>query len=135
MDVRPSDISESVEKEQKRVILVDPEEGIRSVFSTALKLAGYGVETYGKAAEALARVKWAEQQKGYFSCLVVEGSHGIDGCRLAANIGEIEPDLPIILTSSYPRHLEGTVPGNVSEVLRKPFDAPTLMKTMEKYIS
>ena len=80
-----------------RVLLVEDEVLIRSLFAEALRDAGCVVIESGRAEEALAYVRAGAEIDLVFSDVRMPGE--LDGVELARLLGSLRPNLPVILTS------------------------------------
>ena len=110
------------------VMLIDDEEHIRVAASQALDLAGYGVQSFERAAQAL------EQLDADWPGAVISDIRmpGIDGMQFLQRARGIDPDLPVILITGH---------GDVSlaveamragayDFIEKPFAAEDLVDTV-----
>ncbi len=89
----------SAEVAAGRVLVVDDDEPVRAVASRMLRAAGHDVTCAASAEEALQRLEQA-QFDVVLSDVVMPGMGGID---LKQHIAALDPDLPVLLTSGYPR--------------------------------
>lgn len=101
---------------QPRVLLVEDEDLIRSVFGEALRDAGCMVLEAGRADEALAYMRAGEEVDLVFSDVCMPGA--FDGVELARVIGALKPALPVILTSG---NLNPDIASRLRFFLPKPY--------------
>ncbi len=116
----------AAERGTERILLVEDEEGVRSVASRLLKRLGYDVTVAEHGLAALAIVEAAADP---FDCLVTDVvMPELGGFELAARLRVADPGLPIVLTSGYltdPAHATGQLAQPVLFV-PKPYRAETL---------
>jgi PAS domain S-box-containing protein len=114
----------------KNILLVEDEQGVRSLVSLVLESAGYRVVACENAKAAL---DVFERDPGrfdlLFSDIVLGGKNGID---LACELREKRPDLPVLLCSGYAdeRVRWKSIEHEGFRFLAKPFPATTLLATI-----
>ena len=82
----------------RRVLIVDDEEQVRSFLELALTSAGYRVETAGSGEEALALVR----RRPRFDLFVVDVvMPGMSGHELHDHLKQLQPETPILMCSGY----------------------------------
>ncbi len=86
--------------DKKRILLVDDEESIQLLYREEFEDEGYSVESAYNGTEALA--KFAANPPD----LVVLDINmpGMNGIEVLRKMKEINPDLPIILSTAYPEY-------------------------------
>jgi PAS domain S-box-containing protein len=88
----------------ERVLFVDDEETIAKLVERMLSRLGYVPETSTKVAEAL---EWVRSDPGRFDLVITDMTMPVmSGLDFARRLGEIRPDLPVILTTGYPGSLQ-----------------------------
>lgn len=110
-----------------RVLLIDDDEDLRSVVSSALEALGYDV----KAVED-GRTGLKELRSGSPDVLVVDfAMAGMNGAEVARRAREICPTLPIVIASGYADTdaIEQAV-GKDAKLLRKPFRIDELLQAV-----
>jgi signal transduction histidine kinase len=110
---------------QRRLLVVEDEEAVRSVTRSILERNGYDVVTFGAAEEALAELASDARVDLLLTDVVMPG---MSGPQLADRARGLRPDLPVLLMSGYPRDLleQGAIdPGLV--MVKKPFDSHALL--------
>jgi CheY-like chemotaxis protein len=113
-----------------RILVVEDDPDVRFIVVEMLRDLGYEVEEVESAVEGLERVKRGAFGL-VFSDVVLPG--GMDGAELGREIRSIRPELPVLLTSGYPREALADREGIESvELLPKPFDRATLAEAISR---
>jgi two-component system nitrogen regulation response regulator GlnG len=101
--------------------VVDDDRSVRFVLVTALREAGYRVEDFGNAADALAALKERGAPDLLFTDVRMPGD---DGLVLLDKLKARAPQLPVIVMSAYTdiASTAGAFRGGAHEFLSKPFD-------------
>lgn len=81
------------------VLMVEDNAEVLELGSTVLDDAGYAVITATTADEALAKIREGARIDLLFTDIVMPGT--LDGVALAAAVGEILPDTPVLLTTGW----------------------------------
>ncbi len=85
------------EDRRARVLLVDDEDPVRSVYEEILQISGHDVVAASGGEEALARF-----QKGRFDLLITDLSmDGMSGFELVERVKQVDPEVPVILLSGW----------------------------------
>ena len=86
--------------EAKKILIVDDEEGIRLLYQEELELDGFAVETAKNGDQALEKFKTAPPD------LVILDINmpGMNGIEVLRQMKEVNPGLPVILSSAYPEY-------------------------------
>lgn len=87
-------------KKQKKILLVDDEEGILLLYTEELEDEGFAVTTAMNGDQALDQFK-AEPPDLVVLDINMPGTNGIEVLR---RMKEINPGLPVILCSAYPEY-------------------------------
>jgi CheY-like chemotaxis protein len=115
------------------VLVVEDEPDVRSVLTATLSEAGFEVFVANDGASALHQL-W--KRGGNLALFVTDVDMGrMSGFELAEMVRSQYPAVPILFISGLPvpaSALEKVAPGTV--LLRKPFDAATLIHAVEKAI-
>ncbi len=150
------EIIESIEKiiktissftPQEKVVLVEDEKLMRTLFSDGLRNFGYDVESYDNPTEALEKVKLLESSPlslVLITDIVMPGLSSSDeiygGLELVAEINQNYPNVSIIVMTSigdYDIHLKSLFMG-ASYFLRKPdkskYDGDDLRTSLDKFV-
>ena len=107
--------------EPVRLWVVDDDHAVRYVLATALRDAGYAVDAFSNAAEALHAL-----HSGAVPALVITDVRmpGDGGLQLLDKLKAAQPQLPVIVMSAYTdvASTAGAFRGGAHEFLSKPFD-------------
>ncbi len=116
--------------EQARILFVDDEEPIRDANRQTLDLAGFAVETFELAEQALERVT-AELFGVVVSDIRLPKMSGVD---LLQQVQQIDPDLPLILISGHADVdlAVGAIHQGAYDFIQKPFAADRLVETVRR---
>nr|CAA6830776.1 MAG: DNA-binding response regulator [uncultured Thiotrichaceae bacterium] len=113
-----------------KIILVDDEKVIRDSASQALMLAGYEVDTFASAKDALAQVT------SDFAGVVVTDIRmsGMDGLELMEQLLKLDHDLPVILISGHAdvSMAVTVIREGAYDLLEKPFASAELVDTVKR---
>lgn len=112
------------------ILFIDDEEHIRAANRQTLELAGFRVETFEMAEEALPKINDA------FHGVVVSDIRlpKMSGTDLLARVQEIDSDLPLILISGH-ADIElavGSIRDGAYDFIEKPFSADRLVDTVRR---
>ncbi|MEG3193254.1 nitrogen regulation protein NR(I) [Lysobacter sp. D1-1-M9] len=104
-----------------RIWIVDDDRSIRFVLSAALRAAGYTIEAFENAADALAALGEGGAPDLIFTDVRMPGD---DGLVLLDKLKARAPQLPVIVMSAYTdvASTAGAFRGGAHEFLSKPFD-------------
>jgi len=114
------------------ILLVEDEAAVRQFATIALERHGYRVLEAHSAEAALTLLE--ELRRPIDLLLTDIVLPGMDGCELAARIGQLRPDVPVLYTTGYSDALRRTALNNQDDIafLAKPFTARALLeKTRE----
>jgi two-component system, cell cycle sensor histidine kinase and response regulator CckA len=103
------------------ILVVDDEEGVRSLAATVLNDAGYTVELAADGGEALERLReMGDQVRLVLLDLTMPV---LGGAEVASQLRQLQPDIPIIAMSGYGdiEVMQQFSPGGVDDFLPKPF--------------
>jgi len=115
-----------------RIMVVDDDEGIRYILSTALSGMGYDVVTASSGIEALNL-----SLKSSFALVLTDlEMPGMDGWNLASRIKNRFPGIPVILMTGYAKKdvMERMKGSSVDYVIFKPFRLEDILKTAQKML-
>ena len=115
--------------ESANILVVDDDQGILSVVSTALERAGYHVIAASDAAQALALLNGSVDL--VLTDIVMPGVSGIE---FANEVRKRLPDLPIILMSAWNSAAENAQP-SPWPLVQKPFRIAALLDAVRDAIS
>ncbi|RPE80028.1 nitrogen regulation protein NR(I) [Vulcaniibacterium tengchongense] len=107
--------------EPARIWVVDDDRSVRFVLATALREAGYEVDGFERAADALAALEARGAPDLLFTDVRMPGE---DGLALLDKLKARAPRLPVIVMSAYTdvASTAGAFRGGAHEFLSKPFD-------------
>ena len=106
---------------EPRIWIVDDDRSVRFVLATALREAGYAVDGFENAADALAALRTRAAPDLLFTDVRMPGD---DGLVLLEKLKAAHPELPVIVMSAYTdvASTAGAFRGGAHEFLSKPFD-------------
>ena len=106
---------------EARIWIVDDDRSVRFVLATALRDAGYAVDGFENAADALAALRTRTAPDLLFTDVRMPGE---DGLVLLDKLKAAHPELPVIVMSAYTdvASTAGAFRGGAHEFLSKPFD-------------
>src|SRR5581483_12101817 len=116
--------------EQKRLLLVDDEPGIRLTLGTILQRRGYQVTVAGTVAEALSAM-----QEETFDVLVSDLNVGApyDGFTIASAMRRLHPKVATVMITGYPAFEDAleSIRQQVDDYVLKPADVDDLVNKIE----
>lgn len=116
-----------MQKNERRILVVDDDDAIRALLFTVLKRRGFAVDAARDGKEALERLARCR----YVLMLLDLMMPRMSGWEVLQELARCEPERrPIVLVltaGSEPRDLDSTI---VSGTLRKPFDVELLLDTI-----
>jgi CheY-like chemotaxis protein len=116
----------------RRIMVVDDDEGIRHILSIALSRMGYEVLAASSGTEALNLLL-----KTSFALVLTDlEMPGMDGWNLASRIKNRFPSTPVILMTGYAKKdvMEKLKGSSVDYVIFKPFRLEDILKTAQKML-
>ena len=114
------------------VAVIDDDPGVLLVVTNFLERLGYSVAHYDSAKQFLADVT---QSNHKFDAVVSDLTMPeMSGIQLARALGELAPELPVILTSGFDEPLQqiASTPPSIKVVLRKPYGAAELGRVIQR---
>lgn len=112
-----------------RLLIVDDEAALRDLLRRYLERAGYEVETFSGAPEALAAFEAAPER---FSLVITDLTlEGMNGEELLERMRERAPDMRAMITSGYAYHPRLAGVG----FLQKPFLPKMLLEAVERALN
>jgi CheY-like chemotaxis protein len=132
-DKTPSVCSRSkVSNSNRRIMVVDDEEGIREILSTALSGMGYEVVTTNSGTQALNLFL-----RSSFSLVLTDlEMPGMDGWNLASRIRDRSPDIPVVAMTGQPKEdvMERMKGNSINAAIFKPFRLEQVLEMIEKLL-
>lgn len=119
-------------KKSERILVIDDDESVRKVLSTALEMKGYVVDTAQKGEEAIEKTR----EQSYDLALIDIRLPDMEGTKLLAAMKETTPKMMKIIVTGYPslqNAIEAVNKGADGYVV-KPLDMEKLLKTVEEYL-
>jgi two-component system, cell cycle sensor histidine kinase and response regulator CckA len=119
----------------ERIVFVDDESTIVSLFSLILERLGYRVAGFDVPEEALAAVR---ADPGAVDLVITDLSMPkMDGPALVRELLAVRPDLPIVMSTGYvgEHDLEMAKRLGVAELVRKPFSRETLAEVVNRVLA
>ncbi|HEX4334575.1 MAG TPA: ATP-binding protein [Polyangiaceae bacterium] len=121
------------ERTRGSVLLVDDDEGVRSLVRRALVGRGYDVLV---ASDAVTGLRLFEQNARTVSLVMMDvtmpGMNGFDAVKVIRSSGS---RVPVLLSSGYEVDTMQAASLGVSGVLEKPYDVPSLLEAVEAAIA
>jgi len=119
-----------MEKKQKRILLVDDEANVRTVFSDVLRKESYTVKGVKDGPEAIKAI----DEETFDLALVDLRMPKMDGIKVLENIKKTKPEIPVIIYTGY-----GSITTAVEamrkgafDYLNKPFSPEELKSSIRK---
>jgi len=116
-----------MEKPDKRIMVVDDEDGVRKLMTRLLTRAGYDVIAVASGAEALEAASNEDPVDLVVSDIVMPG---MKGTEMARRMRERQPDLSVLFVTGYPQEDLSFRDGE--RVLFKPFKQQELLDEVER---
>ncbi len=126
----PPSIDESLTETSEHVLFVDDEEPVVRLAQQILRRLGYRVTALKHGTSSLDAFR---KRPASFDLVISDISMPeMSGIELASAIKKIRPDMPVILTTGFPRHVDSQSAKllGVHEVLCKPFTPEQLGKAI-----
>jgi DNA-binding NtrC family response regulator len=114
-----------------RILLVDDDDGVRSYTAEILRDAGYAVEAAARVDEAEALLRSGKSIDLLITDIVLPGR---DGVALARSLQLTRPDVKVLFTTGYTRHIAPELPRK-AEILDKPYHRDRLLHAVGHILS
>jgi DNA-binding NtrC family response regulator len=118
--------------EKARIIVIDDDEGIRTVVATALTDKGYIADTASNGKEAIEK----SQTNFYHLALIDIRLPDMDGTKLLTAMKETTPEMRKIILTGYPAQQNAidAVNRGAHGYLVKPLNMDELLRTIEQHL-
>jgi DNA-binding NtrC family response regulator len=115
-----------------RLLLLDDDPSMQRLMSTLLRRAGYRVDIVSQASDAMREIA----KNDYDGLLLDIMTPTEGGMTVIRDLKEVQPELlqRILLVTGSPDFVLRSVIGDVHGVLRKPFDATSLLEAVAKLV-
>jgi CheY-like chemotaxis protein len=116
---------------ERRLLVVDDDDGVRGVLMRLLRSQGFEVEGAANGERAVAMVG---AEPGRYHAVLLDLTMPVMGGREAfCAIRAIAPDLPVVMMSGYSEDDMGAVDGNApAAVLQKPFTPTDVLAVLDR---
>lgn len=115
---------------KKRILLVDDEEGIRLLYREEFEEEGYDVATASNGEEALERFN----QESPDLVILDINMPGMNGIEVLRRMKEINPELPVILSSAYQEYKQDLGTWASEDYIVKSANMDELKNAVRKYL-
>jgi two-component system, cell cycle sensor histidine kinase and response regulator CckA len=125
----------SAKEPRQTVLVVDDEEGLRTLVCRTLRAEGYGTLEAAHGAEALEVIEKAAEPVDLVVTDVV--MPGMDGRELGRRLGQRWPTLPILYISAYDVNdiFRRGSPRTSAPFLQKPFPSEELITSVQQLLA
>lgn len=113
-----------------RVLLLDDDSSMRKLVSLLLKRANYRVDAFTSGNDAIAAIEKAD-----YGAILVDLMMPLEGgATVIRHLRETAPELlrRVLVVTGAPDTVTRAVAGEVAGVVRKPFDATSLVAAVER---
>lgn len=115
---------------KKRILLVDDEEGIRLLYREEFEEEGYDVATASNGEEALEKFS----QESPDLVILDINMPGMNGIEVLRRMKEINPELPVILSSAYQEYKQDLGTWASEDYIVKSANMDELKNAVRKYL-
>ena len=125
-------LHESMEGVKARILVIDDDELIRSLFKDTLDKYGHTVVTASTGAEGLDYIKRWDFDLVFLDLKLPE----IDGAQLLRELRSAKPRLPVMIITGYPgsEMMERAFKEGPFGVMDKPFDASDIIAAVNSFL-
>jgi CheY-like chemotaxis protein len=119
-------------KRKTRLLLLDDDPAMQRLISRLLERAGHRVDVVSEASQAIANI--ARYQYDALLLDLMTPTEG--GMTVIRHLRKVQPEMlnRAVLVTASPETIVKSLAGDVSAVVRKPFEAGELVKTVERVI-
>jgi len=117
---------------RSRILVIDDDELIRSIFKETLEEQGHTVVTVGTGAEGIECVKRWDFDLVFLDLKLP----GTDGAELLKQMRSAKPELPVTIITGYPgsEMMEKALKQGPFGVMNKPFDSPDIINAVNSFL-
>jgi excisionase family DNA binding protein len=115
-----------------RILVIDDDENIRSLFKDVLEGTGHLVTTASQSGQALAYLRSGEFDLAFLDLMLPD----LNGAELFKQIKELAPDLPVTIITGYPDSdlmMKALEHGPLG-AMKKPFDSGDILAAVNNYV-
>ncbi|MBC8512417.1 MAG: response regulator [Dehalococcoidales bacterium] len=125
-------LHQSINGTKARILVIDDDEVIRSLFKETLEEQGHTVVTAGTSAEGIDRVKRWDFDLVFLDLKIPE----MDGAELIKQLKSINPKLPVTIITGYPDSdtMKKALREGPLGVMDKPFDAQDIIAAVNSFL-
>ncbi|MFO8240723.1 MAG: response regulator [Dissulfuribacterales bacterium] len=120
-----------MEKNKKRILVIEDDQQVRSMLKDYLTYLGYEVVTASDGLEGLKEIK-----AGDYNLVVTDITMPyVSGIGIITVIKQNQPDIPVIAITGYGYHAEElAIEKKADRILPKPFEIKELKKAIENLL-
>jgi excisionase family DNA binding protein len=115
-----------------RILVIDDDETICSLFKDTLEEVGYRVTTFTDPYEALESIKKTDYDLVFLDLKMP----GMDGAELLLHIKAAKPEIPVTVVTGYPESdlMAKALNYGPLGIMRKPFKGSDVLSTVRNYL-
>ncbi|MCP4118268.1 MAG: response regulator [Desulfobacteraceae bacterium] len=134
IEAHPATGSESLEKGNEHILLIDDEKEVLSTTKQMLEYAGYRVTPFSHAPSAL---EFFRTDPSAFDMVITDMTMpGMNGNRLAAELVKLRPGLPVLICTGFSEELfEQEAAKEIGKIMVKPVSLHGLMDTVRTLLN
>jgi CheY-like chemotaxis protein len=123
----------SLLRRKVRLLVLDDDTSMQKLMATLLRREGYRVDTVSSGTQALEHI----EQNQYAALLLDVMTPTEGGLTVIRQLKEIKPEMVkrIVLVTASPDSVLRAVEGDVFAIVRKPFEGPELVETIDRLIA
>lgn len=117
---------------RSRLLLLDDDPSMQRLISTLLKRAGHRVDVVSEAAQAIEKIA----RYDYDALLLDVMTPTEGGMTVIRHLRKAKPELlkRVVLVTASPDSVLNAVRGDIFGIVRKPFEAANLLKTIDQVV-
>ena len=115
---------------RSRLLVLDDDPSMQKLVSTLLKRAGHRVDVVSEAAQAIEKIA----RYDYAALLLDVMTPTEGGMTVIRHLKQAKPELlkRVVLVTASPDSVLNSVRGDIFGIVRKPFEAANLLKTIDQ---